>query len=89
MRHRHSAKRDYWDGPSLGLGFSRPEQLTGVIKFFIVGKGFGFITESSGSEIFFHIRACAGNREPLPGERVTYTVGEYKGRTEARDVRVL
>ena len=60
----------------------------GTVKFFRPERGFGFITEEDGADLFFHVRNCDG-REPLLGERVQYILAEYRGRHEARDVKVL
>lgn len=48
---------------------------TGTVKFFNHDKGFGFITQEEGQELFFHFSEIRGN-EPTDGEKVQYEVGE-------------
>ena len=48
---------------------------TGTVKFFNTGKGFGFITQDNGSDLFFHISEIQG-QEPQEGDKVEYEVGE-------------
>ncbi len=48
---------------------------TGTVKFFNASKGFGFITQDTGKDLFFHISEVQG-QEPQDGDRVEYEVGE-------------
>ena len=50
---------------------------TGTIKFFNAGKGFGFITQDDGDDLFFHISEVQG-QEPQDGDKIEYEVGEGK-----------
>jgi cold shock protein len=64
-------------------------RLTGKVKFFDEKKGFGFITDPSGKDVFMHIGDVHGDFEPLKDDRVSYTIGRAKdGRTKAVDVRI-
>jgi CspA family cold shock protein len=65
------------------------ERLTGKVKFFDQKKGFGFITDASGKDVFMHIGDVHGDFEPLKDDRVTYSIGQAKdGRPKAVDVRI-
>ncbi len=48
---------------------------TGKVKFFNSTKGFGFITQDNGNDIFFHISEVQG-MEPKDGDSVEFEVGE-------------
>ena len=47
----------------------------GKVKFFNVSKGFGFITQDVGEDLFFHVSEL---RTPTAkeGDRVEYEIGE-------------
>ena len=50
---------------------------TGKVKFFNPSKGFGFITQDTGPDLFFHVSEIQG-QEPQDGDRVEYEVGQGK-----------
>jgi len=62
----------------------------GVVKWFNVSKGFGFITRNKGGDIFVHYRFIRGrNRRSLKeGERVAFLVGKGEKGLQAEDVEV-
>ncbi len=57
----------------------------GTVKFFNTGKGFGFITQEDGKDLFFHVSEIQGP-EPQDGDKVEFEVGE--GRKGPCAVRV-
>jgi cold shock protein len=62
----------------------------GTIKR-ITSKGFGFIENASGTDMFFHSSSLEGVRyEDLrEGQRVSYTVGQGPKGPRAENVRVI
>lgn len=60
---------------------------TGTVKFFNTGKGFGFITQEDGKDLFFHVSEIQG-REPQEGDKVEYEVGEGRKGPCALKVKV-
>ena len=60
----------------------------GTIKFFNASKGFGFITQDNGKDIFFHISEVNGP-EPQDGDKVEFEVGEGKKGPCAVRVKVI
>ena len=58
----------------------------GKVKFFNTSKGFGFITQDQGEDLFFHVselRAESANE----GDRVEYEVGEGRKGPCAMNIR--
>ena len=51
---------------------------TGTVKFFNASKGFGFIIQDNGGDLFFHISEVQGGQEPQDGDKVEFEVGEGK-----------
>ena len=61
---------------------------TGTVKFFNTTKGFGFITQDQGKDLFFHVSEIQG-AEPQDGDQVEFEVGESKKGPCAVNVRVV
>ncbi len=69
------------------LGYTMAE---GTIKR-VTDKGFGFIEDGSGKDMFFHSSALEGVRydELREGQRVSYNVGEGPKGPRAENVRLV
>ena len=68
------------------------ERATGVVKWFNADKGFGFISNSEGQDLFVHfssIRDNGGYRSLEEGQKVEFTVGQGQKGPQAQDVVVL
>ncbi len=68
------------------------ETLTGTVKWFNAGKGFGFIARDNGNDVFVHFTAIAdtgGYRELQEGQRVEFSVEDSPKGPKAANVRVL
>jgi CspA family cold shock protein len=66
--------------------------LTGVVKWFNPGKGYGFIApDTGGNDIFVHISAVqhAGLRKLIEGERVKFALQQREGRVAAVGIERL
>ncbi|MGJ8525231.1 hypothetical protein LMG33818_000959 [Halomonadaceae bacterium LMG 33818] len=63
----------------------------GVVKWFNVNKGYGFITREGGDDVFVHFRAIRGNghRTLVEGQRVRYYAVENDRGIQAEDVTVI
>ena len=60
----------------------------GKVKFFNISKGFGFITQNEGDDLFFHISALNDSVEvPSQGSKVEYDVGEGRKGPMAVNIR--
>jgi len=68
------------------------EQLTsGVVKWFNEDKGFGFITQENGPDVFVHFRAIngSGRRNLKEGQQVTFEVTQGQKGPQADNVTVV
>ena len=61
----------------------------GIVKFFKVDKGYGFIKPEDGSDdVFVHIRDVAGHQELHEGMRVAYELSKDAKTGKMRGVQV-
>ncbi len=67
------------------------EQVTGTVKWFNDEKGFGFIAQENGKDVFVHYSAIngSGRRSLQEGQKVTMTVSEGPKGLQASDVTPL
>ena len=61
---------------------------TGKVKFFNTNKGFGFITQDMGEDIFFHVSELQSpSKHASEGDKVEYEVGEGRKGPCAMNIR--
>jgi CspA family cold shock protein len=67
------------------------ERITGTVKWFSRTKGYGFITQPEGPDVFVHYSAIAGEgfRNLDEGQQVEFTVQQGPKGLQAADVRPL
>ncbi|MGL5948518.1 MAG: cold-shock protein [Aeromonas sp.] len=65
--------------------------ITGTVKFFNETKGFGFIQQENGPDVFVHFSAIqgAGFRTLAEGQRVQFTVTQGQKGPQAENVTAL
>ena len=65
--------------------------ITGTVKFFNETKGFGFIQQENGPDVFVHFSAISGNgfRTLAEGQRVQFSVTQGQKGPQAENVTVL
>ena len=65
--------------------------ITGTVKFFNETKGFGFIQQENGPDVFVHFSALQGNgfRTLAEGQRVQFTVTQGQKGPQAENVTAL
>ena len=52
--------------------------MQGNIKWFSKKKGYGFITQEDGTDVFLHISSLTSSRIPREGEEVSFDIGTSK-----------
>jgi CspA family cold shock protein len=64
------------------------EKESGIVKWFIEAKGYGFIQREGGSDVFVHYSAIVGEgfRSLFEGQRVEFKVEEGLKGPQARNV---
>jgi cold shock protein len=67
------------------------ERKTGTVKWFNAEKGFGFISQPDGADLFVHFSEIKskGFRTLQEGQEVEFTVGEGKKGPQATEVTVV
>jgi cold shock protein len=91
--------RDFDAGNDQGYDDFRPVQQgprvistgEGVVKWFNAAKGFGFIAQENGPDIYVHRTAMerAGISRLNEGDRLRYNLVEYRGRQQGADLEML
>ena len=64
---------------------------TGTVKWFNESKGFGFIEQESGPDVFAHFRAinAEGFKTLKEGQKVEFTVTQGAKGPQAEDITVI
>jgi CspA family cold shock protein len=67
------------------------ERITGTVKWFSRTKGYGFITQPDGPDVFVHYSAIQGEgfRNLDEGQQVEFTVQQGPKGLQAADVRPI
>jgi len=65
--------------------------VTGTVKWFNESKGFGFIEQQSGPDVFAHFRSIkgAGFKTLVEGQKVEFKVTQGQKGPQAEDIVVL
>jgi len=65
--------------------------VTGTVKFFNDTKGFGFIEQESGPDVFVHFSAISGDgfKTLSEGQKVEFTVTQGQKCPQAENVKAL
>tara|TARA_R110000868_G_C10335047_1_gene714610 strand:+ start:197 stop:409 length:213 start_codon:yes stop_codon:yes gene_type:complete len=65
--------------------------VTGTVKWFNEGKGFGFIEHEGGKDVFVHFSAIngTGRRTLLEGQQVSFEITDGQKGPQAENVTVV
>jgi cold shock protein len=82
----------YWLRPTQIQEIQMAEQVQGTVKWFNDEKGFGFIEQESGKDVFVHysaINGAGGRRSLQEGQKVTMEVTQGQKGPQAENVTPL
>lgn len=67
------------------------EKVTGTVKWFNEAKGFGFIEQESGPDVFAHFSAIVGTgfKTLIEGQRVAFTITNGQKGPQAENIVVV
>ncbi len=67
------------------------DKVTGTVKWFDESKGFGFISQESGQDVFAHFSAIQGDgfKTLVEGQRVEFVITQGKKGPQAESINVL
>ncbi|KAF0140155.1 MAG: cold-shock protein [Ignavibacteriales bacterium] len=67
------------------------ERVQGTVKWFNSSKGFGFIQQPGGEDVFVHFKAIVGDgyRSLEEGQKVEFSVTQGQKGPQASDVKVI
>jgi CspA family cold shock protein len=67
------------------------QRQTGTVKWFNEAKGYGFIAQENGADLFVHFRSINGTgfKTLHEGQKVEFTVGQGKKGPQAENVTPL
>jgi cold shock protein len=67
------------------------ERIVGTVKWFNGSKGYGFLSQEGGADVFVHYSAIRGDgyRNLEEGQRVEFTVQQGPKGLQAADVTIL
>ncbi|KAF0161781.1 MAG: cold-shock DNA-binding protein family protein [Ignavibacteria bacterium] len=67
------------------------ERVQGTVKWFNSSKGFGFISQPGGEDVFVHFKAIVGDgyRSLEEGQKVEFSVTQGQKGPQATDVKVI
>ena len=64
------------------------QQVTGKIKWFDAKKGYGFITQAEGPDVFLHASALRFGFKPAQGDAVEFEIEQGQRGPKAAHVRL-
>jgi cold shock protein len=67
------------------------ERVQGTVKWFNSSKGFGFIQQPGGEDVFVHFKAIVadGYRSLEEGQKVEFSITQGQKGPQASDVKVI
>jgi cold shock protein len=67
------------------------ERVKGTVKWFNGSKGYGFISQNGGEDVFVHFQAIVGDgyKTLQEGQQVEFTIAQGQKGLQAQEVKVI
>ena len=67
------------------------ERVQGTVKWFNNSKGYGFISQENGEDVFVHFQSiqAEGYKSLEEGQKVEFTIGQGQKGPQANDVKIV
>ena len=67
------------------------DRVTGTVKWFNSSKGYGFIQQKDGEDVFVHFQAIVadGYKTLQEGQQVEFTIAQGQKGLQAQDVKII
>ena len=67
------------------------DRVTGTVKWFNSSKGYGFIQQKEGEDVFVHFQAIVadGYKTLQEGQQVEFTIAQGQKGLQAQDVKII
>jgi CspA family cold shock protein len=67
------------------------ERVQGTVKWFNNSKGYGFISQENGEDVFVHFQSIVaeGYKSLEEGQKVEFTIGQGQKGPQANDVKIV
>ncbi len=67
------------------------ERVQGTVKWFNSSKGYGFISQEGGEDVFVHFQSIIadGYKTLEEGQKVEFTIGQGQKGPQANDVQIV
>ena len=71
--------------------YNMSDKVVGTVKWFNEDKGFGFIEQQGGPDVFAHFRSIVGDgfKTLKEGQKVEFTIGQGQKGPQAENIQVV
>ena len=67
------------------------ERVQGTVKWFNNAKGYGFISQENGEDVFVHFQSIVGEgyKSLAEGQKVEFSIGQGQKGPQANEVKIV